>query len=148
MIFSWIQFYKELAQKLLLFKDDRKPLIDWIYDNLQGYIGHLKDDSDGRRVADLDPFSVFSIFNRGITDKNRGIVCTKLKEGFGITAPVPEDYNGIPIVNAMQSNFMAFEKDASSIGIESVLYVCPRRRPPGIFSSSVGTLLFQIREIS
>ena len=118
MTFTWIPFYKELAQKLLQYRDNRKPLIDWIYDNLQGYIGHLKDDTDGRRVADLDPFSVFSIFNRGITDKNRGTICTKLKEGFGITAPIPEDYNGIPIVNAMQSNFMAFEKDRKEGDIE------------------------------
>ena len=118
MTFTWIPFYKELAQKLLQYRDNRKPLIDWIYDNLQGYIGHLKDDSDGRRVADIDPFSVFSIFNRGITDKNRGIICTKLKEGFGIAVPIPEDYNGIPIVNAMQSNFMAFEKDRKEGDIE------------------------------
>ena len=118
MTFTWIPFYTELAQKLLQYKDDRKPLIDWIYDNLQGYIGHLKDDTDGRRVADLDPFSVFSIFNRGITDKNRGVICTKLKEGFGITAPIPEDYTGIPIVNAMQSNFIAFEKDRKEGDIE------------------------------
>ena len=118
MTFTWIPFYKELAQKLLQYRDNRKPLIDWIYDNLQGYIGHLKDDSDGRRVADIDPFSVFSIFNRGITDKNRGIICTKLKEGFSITAPIPEDYNGIPIVNALQSNFMAFEKDRKEGDIE------------------------------
>lgn len=118
MTFTWIPFYKELAQKLLRYRDDRKPLIDWIYDNLQGYIGHLKDDSDGRRVADIDPFSVFSIFNRGITDKNRGVICTKLKESFGITASIPEDYNGIPIVNAMQSNFMAFEKDRKEGDVE------------------------------
>jgi len=107
-----------LAQKLLQYRDNRKPLVDWFYDNLQGYIGHLKDDSDGRRVADIDPFSVFSIFNRGITDKNRGIICTKLNEGFGIAVPIPEDYNGIPIVNAMQSNFMAFKKDRKEGDIE------------------------------
>lgn len=118
MTFTWIPFYKELAQKLLAYRDNRKPLIDWVYDNLQGYIDHLKDDSDGRRVSDLDPFSVFSIFNRGITDKNRGIICTRLKEGFGITAPIPEDYNGIPIVNAMKSNFMAFEKDRKNGDID------------------------------
>ena len=118
MTFTWIPFYKELAQKLLQYKDNKQPLIDWIYDNLQGYIGHLKDDSDGRRVSDIDPFSVFSIFNRGITDKNRGIICAKLKEGFGISAPIPEGYNGIPIVNAMQSNFMAFEKDRKDGDIE------------------------------
>ena len=118
MTFTWIPFYKELAQKLLQYRDNRQPLIDWIYDNLQGYIGHLKDDSDGRRVADIDPFSVFSIFNRGLKEKKREIICSKFKERFGILAPIPKDYNGIPDVNAMQSNFMAFEKDRSEGDIE------------------------------
>lgn len=111
MTFTWIPFYKELAQKLLQFRENRAPLIDWIYNNLQGHIGHLKDDADGRRVADIDPFSVFSIFNRGISDNKRGDICTKLKGFLNIAASVPEDYNGIPIVNPMMSNFMAFAKD-------------------------------------
>ena len=117
-MFTWIPFYKELAQRLLQYKDNRKPLIDWIYDHLQGYIGHLKDDSDGRRVSDIDPFSIFAIFNRGVTDKKRGIICTKFKEYLSISSPIPEDYNGIPVVNSMQSNFIAFEKDRKNGDIE------------------------------
>ena len=118
MSFTWIPFYKELAQKLLQYRDDRKPLIDWIYGNLQGHISHLKDDSDGRRVADLDPFSVFSIFNRGITNDKRNFICSKFKEGFSIKASIPEDYDGIPVVNTRQSNFMAFKKDRKEGDIE------------------------------
>jgi hypothetical protein len=30
MAFTWIPFYKELAQKLLQFRNDRKPLVDFI----------------------------------------------------------------------------------------------------------------------
>lgn len=67
MSFTWIPFYKELSKKLLQFRYNRKPLVDWIYDNLQGYINHLKDDSQGKRVDDIDPFTTYAIFNRGIT---------------------------------------------------------------------------------
>jgi len=35
MAYTWIPFYKELSQKLLQFKDDRQPLIDWIYSNIK-----------------------------------------------------------------------------------------------------------------
>lgn len=35
MAYTWIPFYKELSQKLLKFRNDRKPLIDWIY-NVNG----------------------------------------------------------------------------------------------------------------
>ena len=108
MVFTWIPFYKELAQKLLQFRNDRKPLVNWIYDNLQGYINHLKDAPDGRRVPDIDPFTVYAIFNRGITPDKRIDICEKFKHFLAVSAPVPQDFEGIPIMNAKQSNFMAF----------------------------------------
>lgn len=108
MTFTWIPFYKELAQELLQYRDNRQPIIDWIYDNLHGYIGHLKDDSDGHRVSDLDPFSVFAIFNRSITDNRQKDICAKFKEFVGLSAAVPDDFNGIPVMNTKRTNFMAF----------------------------------------
>ena len=50
MEFTWIAFYKEFAQKLLKFRNDRTPLVNWIYDNLQGHIKYLKDTPDGSRL--------------------------------------------------------------------------------------------------
>ena len=109
MAYTWIPFYKELAQKLLQFRDDRKPLIDWIYSNIKReYIKHLKDAPDGRRVADIDPFTVYAIFNRGITDDKRIEICTQFKSFLNLSSPVPQDFDAIPIMNAKQSNFMAF----------------------------------------
>lgn len=108
MAYTWIPFYKELAQKLFRFSRNRTALVNWIYDNLQGYINHLKDAPDGRRVPDIDPFTVFAIFNRGITDERRIDICKKFKSFLNITASVPQDFDGIPVMNAKQSNFMAF----------------------------------------
>ena len=108
MAYTWIPFYKEFAQKLFKFSRNRTPLVNWIYDNLQGYINHLKDAPDGRRVPDIDPFTVFAIFNRGITDERRIDICKKFKSFLNITASVPQDFDGIPVMNAKQSNFMAF----------------------------------------
>jgi len=51
MAFTWIPFYKEFAQKLLQFRSNREPLVDWIYSNIDGsLIKHFKDAPDGRRV--------------------------------------------------------------------------------------------------
>lgn len=109
MAYTWIPFYKEFAQKLSRFSRNRTPLVNWIYDNLQGYIYHLKDAPDGRRVPDVDPFTVYAIFNRGITDERRIDICKKFKIFLDISASVPQDFDGIPVMNAKQSNFMAFE---------------------------------------
>lgn len=109
MAFSWIPFYKELSQKLLQFKNDRTPLVGWIYDNLDGYINHLKDNTEGKRVPDIDPFTVYAIFNRGITDEKRIDICNRFKRYLNVESAAPRDFDGIPIMNAKQSNFMAFE---------------------------------------
>lgn len=42
-MFTWIPFYKKLSTKLLQFRHNRTPLVDWIYANLQGHINHVKD---------------------------------------------------------------------------------------------------------
>ena len=112
MSFTWIPFYKEFAKKLLQFRNNRKPLVNWIYANLDdSYIKHLKDAPDGRRVPDIDPFTVMAIFNRGITDEKRIDICTRFKEYLKIAAPGPQDFSGIPVMNTQRSNFMAFESD-------------------------------------
>ena len=109
MAYSWIPFYRELSKELLQFRNDRKPLIDWIYSNIKSdYIKHLKDAPDGRHVADIDPFTVYAIFNRGITDEKRIEICAQFKSFLNISSPVPQDFDAIPIMNAKQSNFMAF----------------------------------------
>lgn len=108
MTFTWIPFYKELAQKFLQFKDDRTPLVNWIYDNLQGYLNHFKDGSDGRPMPDVDPFTVFAIFNRGITQDKRIDICEKFKMFLGVSASVPQDFEGIPVMNTQRTNFIYF----------------------------------------
>ncbi|MEE3415931.1 MAG: AAA family ATPase [Prevotella sp.] len=119
MAYTWIPFYKEFAQKLLQFRNDRQPLIDWIYSNINSeYIKHLKDAPDGRRVADVDPFTVYAIFNRGISHDKRVEICQTFKDYLNVSASVPKDFDGIPVMNTQQSNFMAFANKREDGDIE------------------------------
>lgn len=118
MTFTWIPFYKEFAKQLMKYRDNRTPLVNWIYKNLEGHIKHLKDASDGKRVADVDPFTVFAIINRNISLEKKIDICKKFKELLDISAPVPKDFNGVPEMNAQRSNFMAFEADRKVGDIE------------------------------
>ena len=108
--FTWIPFYKEFSQKLLKYKDNRTSLVNWIYDNIDGtLIKHFKDNNEGKRVPDTDPFTVMGIINRGITwDKKIGL-CKQFKEFLNISAPVPKDFVGVPEMNNQRSNFIGFE---------------------------------------
>lgn len=109
------------------YRDDRKPLVNWIYANIdRSLIKHFKDGNDGRRVPDTDPFTVMAIINRGITWEKKISLCKRFKEFLNISAPVPQDFSGVPEMNNMLSNFMAFEEDRKEGDIERLwkLFEC------------------------
>ncbi|WP_245637322.1 AAA family ATPase [Actinomyces vulturis] len=68
---------------------------------------------------DIDPFSVYALFNKHTTLENRIKLVTAFKDSFSIDAPVPQEFNGIPLVNNMAATFYAFDGD-------------PRRKPDDI----------------
>ena len=118
--FSWIPFYSELAKALLAYKDDRKPLVDFVYSELSQVGGRSLVDyihmEDGSKVKDIDPFSVFAIFNRSLKLENRIGFLQKFKERFGLQSAVPRDFDGIPTVNSQRAFFFNWaEKNEESI---------------------------------
>ena len=113
MSFTWIPFYKEFAHKLLEYKNRRQELVETIYsvldstmnDSGTSVVNYFKKDKD-ERLTDTDPFSVFAIFNRTSNVKVRRECVTILKECFHISATVPSDFDGIPVLNAQKSIFV------------------------------------------
>ena len=113
--FTWIPFYMELAKALLIYKDDRKPLVDWIYSELSkvgssSLVDYLKEE-DGSKIVDIDPFSVFAIFNRSLRVDNRTSFLQMFKEKFDLISEVPTDFDGIPTVNSMRAFFFSWDTD-------------------------------------
>ena len=94
----------ELADKLLLYKNKRHELVNIIYSLDRRYVNYIHND-DGTDVSDIDPFSVFAIFNRKITDKNRLKILQQFKKEFNIETDIPRDFNGIPVLNPQKSTF-------------------------------------------
>lgn len=67
MQYDWIDFYTEFATKLLPFKADRKALIQKIY-AVYSMVGmSVPKLESGDEVIDIDPFTIFGTFNKGIT---------------------------------------------------------------------------------
>ncbi|MBQ3771034.1 MAG: hypothetical protein II834_03800, partial [Bacteroidaceae bacterium] len=114
-MFDWIPFYEELAKKLLKYKDKPYELASIIYNNFDrnSEISFLHD-SDGSDYAEIDPFTVYGIFNRRVN--NRFALIKKLKDVFKIKANIPTTLDGIPIQNNMNSAFCCFSKDRSADG--------------------------------
>lgn len=110
--FTWIPFYEEMATKLLSFKDKRKELVDMVY--ATGFADYIKG-VDSERVNDIDPFTVFGLFNRGLKNENRIKLAQYFKDKLGIEAEVPCDFDGIPVLNNQKATFFYREEIASAV---------------------------------
>ena len=118
--FTWIPFYKQLAQKLLAYKDNRQELLDYIYGEIpEGYRNYFHD-KDGDPNTDVDPYTVLAMFNRNITNKQRIEICALFKEKFAIEAPLPKDFKGIPIWNNMHSQLFGFRDKRGEQDVDNI----------------------------
>lgn len=118
--YTWIPFYKELADKFLAYKDDRQALLDFIYGEIpDGYRNYFHD-KDRDPNTDVDPYTVFAIFNRGISNKQRIEICSLFKERFAVEAPLPQDFKGIPIWNNMHSQLFGFRDKRGEQDVDNI----------------------------
>ena len=116
MAFTWIPFYKELAETLLQYKNDRSQLIKWMKIDLNkvktrrgghSLISYLIQSVHFQQINDIDPFSVFGIFNRTNQrgDSGRRELLLMFHDKFNLSSDVPTDFNGIPPIEIISSNF-------------------------------------------
>ena len=120
MQYDWIDFYTEFATKLLAFKADRKALIQKLYAvyNMAGMsVPKLE---SGDEIIDIDPFTVFGIFNKGITNANRIAILNGMASVFGISATVPSNFDGIPVLNNLKATFYGFKDDRKTDDIDNL----------------------------
>lgn len=112
--FTWVPFYRELADKLAEWEDRQKELID-LLERLRddGYVITPLNDRDANDahfiIKEIDPFTFFGIFNRGIKDQHRIGILTELKKFFSLASEFPSDFDGIPILNNQKSWFVAYQ---------------------------------------
>ena len=109
--FKWVSFYMEFATKLLEYKADRVSLIEKLQNVYSGTGMKLPKLEKDNVPKDIDPFTTFGLFNKGITDAKRISILGGIKSLFGIEADVPDDFSGIPVLNNMMATFYAFEGD-------------------------------------
>lgn len=122
MSFTWVPYYKEFAEKLLQYQEDRASLCRLIYDHEDELLINYLHDEGGKddRFTDIDPFTTFGLFNRGISMKNRVSSAALFKRLLNISADVPSDFDGVPILNNQKSHFFGFRPDRKPDDIENL----------------------------
>lgn len=110
MRYTWIPFYKEFAEKLMNNRNDRASLLSLIYENREKLLAKYLHDNKGvdDLLTDVDPFTVFGLFNRGIKSENRINSAKLFKKLFNMNSDAPADFEGIPILNNQRSYFFGY----------------------------------------
>ena len=122
MSFTWVPYYKEFAEKLLQYQENRAYLCRLIYDHEDELLINYLHDEGGKddKFTDIDPFTTFGLFNRGISMKNRVSSAALFKRLLNISADVPSDFDGVPILNNQKSHFFGFRPDRKPDDIENL----------------------------
>lgn len=118
--FIWSEIYEEFATKLLEYKNDRKNLISKlqnVYEEID--IKLSKMESNGE-ILDIDPFTIFGLFNKGITDDNRKRILGEIAKQFNLKNKVPFSFEGIPLVNNLRSTFFNFAEERGENDINNL----------------------------
>ena len=107
-MFSWIPIHREAIHQILEYRHNEKELLTILREmERQGLtVISLQDEGAGGQtfpLAEIDPLTFLASFNRGVTDKNRRENWNFLKTRWGLKAPVPDDFTGIPILHNMSS---------------------------------------------
>lgn len=111
--FSWTAFYQAIANALLAYRADREALVKELnaFASQVSFMAYLHDvNAQGEIVpiSDICPFTVMGIFNRGITTENRKEAMRRLASILNVTEPIPESFDGIPVLNNLMSMFFSY----------------------------------------
>ena len=120
MQFEWINFYSEFATKLLEFKNNRAKLIADIQSAYSAINMKLPKLEREDSIIDIDPFTVFGLFNKGITNANRIAILESFATVFKIKSKVPNNFDGIPVLNNLKATYYGFKDDRQAADIDNL----------------------------
>lgn len=118
--YKWIDFYMELASRLLDFKENRQDLIKkikQIYTKIGIKFPKLESDNNPK---DIDPFTIFGLFNKKISNAKRMMIAKGIASEFGIAADVPDNFDGIPVLYNLKVTFYRFQEERGDRDIDNL----------------------------
>ncbi|MDE7266037.1 MAG: GTPase, partial [Lachnospiraceae bacterium] len=119
--FDWVDFYKELAGKLLQYKRNRQKLVAKVREIYKLTGLDLPMLERRNKIVDIDPFTFFGLFNKNsMKEVNRGKIISAIAELLGVVTPVPTSYDSIPFLNNRNAVFYSFIGDREDSDIDDL----------------------------
>ena len=101
--YTWVPFVRELAEKLLEYRNKRDELLSIFY-GIGDELTHAYQEG-GENITDITPFTVLGTLAVGKTER-RSQFASYFKDKFGLKAEVPSDYTGFPSLHPQRVMFI------------------------------------------
>ena len=118
--FDWVDFYKEFAFKLVSYKEKRAELIQKVKAIYQMTGISMPTLDKDNNIMDIDPFTIFGLFNKGLKDENRIKILTAIAELFELSHDVPTSFDSIPVLNTQNATYYLFYADRGDSDIDDL----------------------------
>ena len=118
--FDWTSFYHEFAQKLVAYKDNRPLLIEKVKDSYELSGISMPTLEKDNNLVDIDPFTVFGLFNKNLRVENRIKILNAIVKLFDLGSKTPNSFDGIPVLNNQNSTYYQFIDERSDDDIEDL----------------------------
>lgn len=114
--FGWTVFFQALADRLREFGSRRAELVEKLESlaRRNSHLNYLFDpttDGGRRFIDDVDPFTIFGAFNRNLGLENRRAMAADIAGLVGLDMPIPESFDGVPMISQMRSKFFFRSED-------------------------------------
>lgn len=115
--YNWTKFYSAFADKLLLYEKDRQSLLKKLQNVFNGLGTKFQKLEEDDSIVDIDPFTVFGMFNKGLSNANRISIIKAFAQEFDIkkSIEIPTVFDGIPTLNNLKAVFFGWERNIDDI---------------------------------
>lgn len=120
--FTWMPLFSEVGRLLLDWERRQHELIACLNGLREKgvKVTPLSDqDKDGARflMKEIDPFTFMGSFNRQTRPEERLVILAEVKRLLDAKSPLPDDFDGVPLLNNQQSWFIGYQ---SKRGVDDV----------------------------
>ncbi len=118
--FEWVHFYRDLADHLLPYESNRQELVIKIKQifEITGINMPTLEEGD---LVDIDPFTVFGLFNKtSMKDENRIKIMKTLADLLSVKTSAPASFDGVPVLNPLNATFYYFRSGRGEKDIDEL----------------------------
>ena len=119
--FHWTVFYEAIAEKLLGYQHNRKPLAKGLHKILEKLPpeDRTSDDTMGP-FQDVSPFTTLAAFNRIMSKESRRNIARELAQFLDVEVEAPKSFESIPVLGLMGSWTLGPDKNKDTDDIDTL----------------------------